>query len=273
MKDQMKHRLARIASERPYRIIAASALAVAATSAVGLLAAGATTSPEQEPGTSQAAVAGQLDQTATGAKIADPVQAVPSTTSASPSASASASAKPTVTAKPKPKPPAKKVLTVDYEAQNTYYNCGPAATRNALTVRGINVSQDTLAVKLNTTENGTNSAADTTRVLNSMTRSNFYRTRFIEGAAATSAERNRLQADVVNAVSKGYGVVANVAGSANDTDGGFHSFPGGHYIAVIGYADNGRTVRIADSADPSLPLYWMNTTDLANWIAQRGYSA
>lgn len=32
-------------------------------------------------------------------------------------------------------------------------------------------------------------------------------------------------------------------------------------------------VCIADSADPSLPAYWMTTIDLANWIATRGYSA
>ena len=42
---------------------------------------------------------------------------------------------------------------------------------------------------------------------------------------------------------------------------------------MIGYKDDGRTVRIADSADPSLPSYWLTTIDLAHWIASRGYSA
>lgn len=68
-------------------------------------------------------------------------------------------------------------------------------------------------------------------------------------------------------------VVANVVGDVTDLDGGWHSFPGGHYVAVVGYQDNGRIVRIADSADPSLPAYWVSVTTLANWIATRGYSA
>lgn len=34
----------------------------------------------------------------------------------------------------------------------------------------------------------------------------------------------------------------------------------------------GRQVQIADSADPNFAHYWIDTTDLAQWIATRGYS-
>ncbi|GAB3330515.1 hypothetical protein GCM10027452_03620 [Micromonospora halotolerans] len=68
-------------------------------------------------------------------------------------------------------------------------------------------------------------------------------------------------------------VVANTVGSATDTDGGWHSFPGGHYITVVGYKDDGRTVRIAGSANVATASYGMTTIDLANWMATHGYSA
>ncbi len=164
------------------------------------------------------------------------------------------------------------MLDYDYEAQNTYYNCGPAATRNALSAAGIDRTQEELGAELGTTEMGTNSAEDTTRVLNAEVKGSPYRTRMFPGAPSP-AQMDRLQADVVKAITDGRGVVANVVGDATDTDGGWHSYGGGHYIAVVGYKDNGRTVRIADSANPADPSYWITTIDLANWITSRGYSA
>ncbi|GAB3957556.1 hypothetical protein GCM10027614_73270 [Micromonospora vulcania] len=164
------------------------------------------------------------------------------------------------------------MLDYDYQAQNTYYNCGPAATRNALSATGIDRTQEELGAELGTTEMGTNSAEDTTRVLNAEVKGNPYQTRMFAGSPSP-AQMDRLQADVVKAITDGRGVVANVVGDATDTDGGWHSYGGGHYIAVVGYKDNGRTVRIADSANPADPAYWITTIDLANWIATRGYSA
>ena len=144
--------------------------------------------------------------------------------------------------------------------------------RNALSAAGIERGQDDLAAQLGTTEMGTNSAEDTTRVLNAVVKGDPYRTRMFAGTPS-DAQVERLRADVVAAVTDKRAVVANVAGDVTDLDGGWHSFPGGHYVAAVGYRDNGRTVRIADSADPSLPAYWVSVTTLANWIATRGYSA
>jgi hypothetical protein len=169
-------------------------------------------------------------------------------------------------------PPAKE-LSVDYQAQPNFYYCGPAATRIALSAAGQAPSQDDLAAQLGTTVNGTDSAEDTTRVLNSLGKTDFYRTRSIPESTATPTEMDRLQADVTRAVAREHPVVVNVIGTGVDTEGVSHSYDGGHYLTVVGYQDEGRTVKIADPADVNGDSsYRMSTINLANWAASRGYS-
>ena len=171
-------------------------------------------------------------------------------------------------------PSADKQLTFDFQYQPTYFFCAPAATHMALSAHGANRSQDDLATLLDTTTYGTRSAFDTTRVLNEVLGKHVYKTREIRGQEATPAEMDRLQADVVRALRDGYAVVGNIIGAATDETGIGHDFPGGHYIAVIGYRDEGRTVQVADSSGLFGPgTYWMSTINMANWIATRGYSA
>ncbi|OZV81026.1 phytochelatin synthase, partial [Micromonospora echinospora] len=57
-------------------------------------------------------------------------------------------------------------LNVRYEAQPNFFYCGPAAARNALTTLDKNISQDDLAREMGTTENGTDSAHQITKALN-----------------------------------------------------------------------------------------------------------
>ncbi|MEV1288942.1 C39 family peptidase [Micromonospora sp. NPDC049679] len=172
-----------------------------------------------------------------------------------------------------PKPPSQRVLGYDFQEQPNFYYCGPAATRNALTARGFKLSQDEVANKLGTTTSGTNSANDTTRVLNSVIGSDVYKTHEIPGPA-TPAQMDQLQADVVRAVSDGYAVVANIDGSTTDTDGAWRSYPGGHYVTIVGYSDDGRTVKVADPAGIGGDgTYWVTTINMANWMAGHGYSA
>ncbi|RQW94818.1 hypothetical protein DLJ59_33930 [Micromonospora inaquosa] len=277
MKHTLKRQLRRLATERPYQIVAASAAALAIATTSGALLTTADDAPAgqrtattvAEMRSDVAASRGEVRDASPSASSA-PTTAAPAASAASPAAKAKSN--PDLTRKPTPKPPATKVLDYDYEAQNTYYNCGPAATRNALSAAGIDRTQEELGAELGTTEMGTNSAEDTTRVLNAEVKGSPYRTRMFPGAPSP-AQMDRLQADVVKAITDGRGVVANVVGDATDTDGGWHSYGGGHYIAVVGYKDNGRTVRIADSANPADPSYWITTIDLANWITSRGYSA
>jgi len=158
-----------------------------------------------------------------------------------------------------------------YQAQPNYYYCGPASTRIALSAEGMQVSQDELAQKLGTTVNGTDSAFDITRVLNEYTDGK-YKTTEIRDNAANQDQVEQLRTDVKAAVDQGRPVVANIIGTALDVDGVAHSYTG-HYLTAVDYKDDGKTVLIADPASPGEPTYWMNVTDLANWIASRGYSS
>ncbi|MEO3926560.1 C39 family peptidase [Micromonosporaceae bacterium B7E4] len=283
MKHAINGRFRTAMSGRRNRLALASAavLAAAASSGVVLASTGSAEPPEgstvavAELG---APVAGQAGAAVTTA----PETTAPETTApATPSQPATtapttkaAKAAPASTPSTPPAPPESKLLDYQFQAQINGWYCGPAATRIALTVRDKQPSQDAVAADLGTTMSGTNSAEDTTRVLNKITGTDFYRTTAIPGGAATPAQMDRLQADVVHAVTSGYAVVVNIAGSATDLDGGWHSYPGGHYLTVVGYRDDGRTVKIADPAIPGEDSnYWMTTIDLANWAATRGYSS
>ncbi|MCZ7440113.1 C39 family peptidase [Micromonospora sp. WMMC241] len=159
----------------------------------------------------------------------------------------------------------------EYQAQPNFFYCGPASARIALSAEGKDVSQDELAAKLGTTESGTDSAIDVTRVLNEYTGGK-YKTTEIRDDVATPGQVERLRADVRAAVDADRPVVANILGGARDVDGVEHYYPG-HYLTVVRYQDDGNTVLIADPARPDEPTYWMSVTELANWIAGRGYSS
>lgn len=259
-------------SRRSRRIAVVSGVALAAAVATGVLAVQGLSdpSPDTDPPALVGADVAQAEA-APAPRLApsSSAPAPPSASASSAPASSAPAAKPKP--KPKPKPPASKILDYEYQAQINGYYCGPAATRIALTAKGKEPSQDSVANQLNTTINGTDSAMDTTRVLNKVIGTTFYRTRTVEGG--TSAETERLRSDVVRAVTSGYAPVVNIAGYAVDTEGGSHSFPGGHYVTVVGYRDSGRTVKIADPANPAVSSYWMTTANMADWAVGHGYSA
>ncbi|MFI6129254.1 C39 family peptidase [Micromonospora sp. NPDC051141] len=162
-------------------------------------------------------------------------------------------------------------LDVRYEAQPNFYYCGPAAARNAVSVLGKNIDVHAMAKEMGTTEDGTNSINDITPVLNKET-GKTYRSVEIKTGKADEKQTDKLRADIVRTVDDGRAVVANIAGTATDTDGNTHSFEGGHYISVVGYQNNGTTVTIADSANPNTASYRISVDNLADWIATRGYS-
>ncbi|MEH0937826.1 C39 family peptidase [Micromonospora psammae] len=185
-----------------------------------------------------------------------------------------AAAAPVVSEKSKGAAPSKDKSRAGYEyqAQPNFYYCGPTSTGMALSAAaGKTVSLDELAEKLGTTENGTDSAFDITRVLNEYTDGK-YKTTELSTDVASKEQIERLRADVKAAVAAGEPIVANVLGNAYDVDGNVRGFPG-HYVTVVEYKDNGNTVKIADPAAPDVQEYWMETAELANWIAGRGYSS
>ena len=181
---------------------------------------------------------------------------------------------PAIQAQARAPAPTAKEVDYQYERQPNFYYCGPASTRIALTANGHALSQDEVAAKLGTTTNGTDSAHDVTRVLNDVTGEGSYETVSIPGEKATQQQKDKLRADIVDALRNGDAVVANIIGTATDVDGNEHSYPGGHYLTVVGYRDDGRTVKIADPYETRGDgTYWMSTDVLADWIASRGYSA
>jgi hypothetical protein len=173
---------------------------------------------------------------------------------------------------PAPASPGHKELAVDYQAQPNFYWCGPAAARNALSADGHDIAMADLAQQMGTTEEGTNSANDITAALNKVIGADKYHTTELAKPTVTAGQADTVKHDIVATIDDNRAVVANVAGTATDTDGIDHSYDGGHYIAVNGYRDNGNQVLIADSANPDTAHYWINTADLANWMATRGYS-
>jgi hypothetical protein len=171
------------------------------------------------------------------------------------------------------KAPARLELYYQYGVQTTGWYCGPAAARMAVSARGIYPSQDELASRLGTTVNGTNSSADITRVLNAVTRTEHYHTTSIPTKQVNKQQIERLRADVVHSISQGFPVVMNVAGTGTDINGNTYSYPGGHYITVVGYQHNGTRVKIGDSANPNTASYWISTANLTQWAGTRGYAA
>jgi hypothetical protein len=171
--------------------------------------------------------------------------------------------------------PFQKALVPDFQLQPNYYYCGPAATRIAISVHTKNVpSLDDIAYMLGTTTGGTDSANDTTRVLNQVLGAGIYHTREIPGPTATARQIDLLRTDMVHAISNGYAGVANIVGGVADLNGGWHQYDGGHYVSVVGYGEGGTTMKIADPADTQGDgMYWVSTIDLANWMVTRAYSA
>jgi len=170
--------------------------------------------------------------------------------------------------------PSAKALHHSFQLQSTAWYCGPSATRVALSAQGKTFTQDQVATMLGTTQDGTPSAKDVTRVLNQQLGQGKYHMVEISGAKASKAQVDQLKADVVAAINAGKPVVANIAGTVTDDNGDVHSYEGGHYLPIVGYSNGGATVKIADSADTvGSPYYDISTDKVANWIATRGYAA
>jgi hypothetical protein len=168
---------------------------------------------------------------------------------------------------------AQKVASYNGALQPNGYYCGPAATRIALSAHGITPSFDDLATDLGTTPSGTNSINDITRVLNKNYGYERYRSVEISDQNASAEEVERLRTDAVTTINEGDAVVANIAGTVTDTIGERHSYEGGHYLTVTGYADGGRVMTITDPADRAgSNEYQLPIGELANWVGSRGYA-
>ncbi len=164
------------------------------------------------------------------------------------------------------------VLQVDYQVQETGYWCGPAATRIALSARGVYRSQSQLAAELGTTTNGTDWIGQVTGVLGGYV--GWYETKEMPNDPPTQGQRDLLWNDVVLDINNGYPIVANIVAPANNHPPGYPNYTIYHYFTVIGYNDVDGTVLIADPASfGGNQIYWLTFNQLATLIPPKGYSA
>jgi hypothetical protein len=166
-----------------------------------------------------------------------------------------------------------KVLNVEYQAQQTGYWCGPAATRFVISARRGAPSQRELANQLGTTSNGTDWIGQVTKVLNQHFGAGTYVTREMPNDPPTREQRDRLWDDIVSSIDGGWGIVANIVAPPHNHPPGYPNRTIYHYVAVIGYKPGARQVYIADSANFSgQKLYWISFDQLASLIPPKGYS-
>lgn len=183
-------------------------------------------------------------------------------------------------AAPAPTPPAAAtqqagdhILNIDYQVQQTGYWCGPAATRIALSARGVYRSQGQLAAELGTHTGGTDWIGQVTRVLGNYV--GWYETKEMPNDPPTQSQKDLLWRDIVLNINNNYPIVANiVAPPGNQPPGYPPNQTIYHYFTVIGYNDVNRNVLIADPASFSgYQIYWLTFEKLASLIPPKGYSA
>lgn len=163
-------------------------------------------------------------------------------------------------------------LNIDYQVQQTGYWCGPAATRIALSARGIYRTQSQLAAQLGTHTGGTDWIGQITRVLSGYV--GWYETKEMPNDPPTQAQRDLLWRDIVLNINNNYPIVANIVAPANNHPPGYPNYTIYHYFTVIGYNDANMTVLIADPANfGGNQIYWLTFHQLATLIPPKGYSA
>jgi hypothetical protein len=165
------------------------------------------------------------------------------------------------------------VLDHDYQAQQTGYWCGPAASRIALSTRMAAPSQQTLANELGTTTNGTDDIdLVTVRALNRHLGARYVSV-MMPTDPPTPAQRDQLWRDVVLSIDAGHGMVANIVAPASNHPPGYPNETIYHYIALIGYNPQTQQVYVADSANFSgNNHYWLSLDQLSTLISPKGYS-
>ena len=164
------------------------------------------------------------------------------------------------------------VVDVDFQYQQTSYWCGPAATRMALSARGVSVTQQQMADELPTTEAGTDWIGQVTRVLSG--RVDWYETKEMPDDPPSQAQKDLLWQDIAGDLDHGYALVTNIVAPPSNHPPGYPDTTIWHYFTVTGYNPDNRQVLIADPAgfNPE-PSYWLTFDQLASLIPPKGYSA
>lgn len=170
-----------------------------------------------------------------------------------------------------------KTLPVDFQEQVTGYWCGPAAARIALSsMTGDLPDQAALASALGTTTNGTDHIRQVTDFMNHALngKGGEYKTVDWGGKPLTDGMKQQLWKDTVKDVDKGKALVANIVAEPGNQPPNYPSSQTiYHYVSIVGYDAQNKTVQIADPAGfGGQQTYWLSLDQAASLIQPKGYS-
>ncbi|WP_368267088.1 C39 family peptidase [Corynebacterium ulcerans] len=169
----------------------------------------------------------------------------------------------------------------DQVRQDTFYNCGPASTQTIIrAATGKLVGETQLGGALRTHRGGTDYIGLFPAVLNAQVPGGMYRHRDV-GAYPDHRMKEVIWAEITNSIRAGHGVVANIVAPPSNYPKAVAPstmsprYGGGtvyHYIAVMGYSDEGmRKLWIADSG--FYPYgYWIGFDQFCSLIVPKGYA-
>lgn len=171
----------------------------------------------------------------------------------------------------------------DQVGQDTYYYCGPASTQTIIrAATGELIPERDLAAELGTTTNGTDYIGQFPDVLDRHIDGAQYQHRDMPNDPPTQAQKEQLWADLVGSIDAGHGVVANIvappsnyprAVAPSTTSPAYRGGTVYHYIALLGYAGEGRSRRVWVADSGFTPFgYWIGFDQLATLIPPKGYA-
>ncbi|MBG9336928.1 C39 family peptidase [Corynebacterium diphtheriae] len=171
----------------------------------------------------------------------------------------------------------------DQVKQDTPYNCCPASAQTIiLAATGVMVSEFELGRALQTHTGGTDWIGQVPAVLNHYMPGAQYRHVEMPNDPPTPAQREHLWSDLTHSIDKGYGVLANIVAPTSNYPRAVApstispKYAGGtvyHYIAIMGYAGEGRDRRVWVADSGFWPYgYWLSFDQLATLIPPKGYA-
>ncbi|WP_458681958.1 C39 family peptidase [Prescottella equi] len=163
--------------------------------------------------------------------------------------------------------------------QETGYWCGPASVQVVLNSRGIHVDESALAREIGTHTGGTDHIGLIERVLDQRVPDARYTSVQMPNDPPTADQKDRLWHDIVRSIDSGWGVIVNIVAPPSNYPRAVApstispAYSGGtvyHYMTVMGYDDEDRSVWIADSGFTPFG-YWLGFDQLATLIPPKGY--
>ena len=178
-----------------------------------------------------------------------------------------------------------KVLKYDHSqqrvAQEKFWDCGPASTQIVLQGAGVDMSEDQLIRELGTTTDGTNTVEQALPVLNRVTNGQ-YKAVWLAHDPPSQSETDALWDNIKGSIDAGFGCVLNFEvpssnfprGTRGSVSPSYRGHKIWHYVACMGYADDGPGGKHVWIADPGFaPFgYWMSLQQAASAIPPHAYA-